>query len=789
VFADERFDLQIDLEIFDGSIRSAKRHFFQINPEALFEPSPNVLFEDVSSRFLDESLRLRGDDATDLQVQEFRVLGAAPRSGACVGLGWVPVSVSPIRHVVFARSSKSIGDFESRRQRSLAVVQRVSQWCRVRNAAMCTRVLRAYRVCWLVALSVLLSVGVSRAESCPAARAWVTRCAASGPGELSVVFCPEGRLVVDAVVGDTSPLQIDISRGDGAAFRRVGEHRISPVGEFAEWNDVDPRWRAAFDQVTECVRREPPPGTAGVADPTHQEGRAAPFAPFGGGATPGEGWRLWAGLLCGVVLLVRRLERATVRERGQQLAIGIGLFLVALGYRYTTAPFDFFHQNGQGPLWVLDALCSGGSPYGSGNAEIFGGPLWWFSGAPSETFFWTQSVLGALGPPSVWLLARSLGLAQGPALALALVPIVEPMLARMAGSESYYATMLHLNMPVAAMMASATRAHAGRQRTIEAVLIIFGSGLLISQAARVHPLGWLPAALLPAIAALGHGTWRPRLARAATLSLLVGVVVLATTGAQLFETFGAGIGVKWRPAISVGGFDPLMSWLAVGWVLVIALAIRHPGPGAGLLVLAAAGTAWSATHKMFGLPPPAIRAAYGLLFAPIVLAGLAALIAELSRAAGVRVATGVSLALAGGVLVTGSTSVYDPLLERPTDVLEQRAARIWAEDLPGSANVTFLSRAGQRVLSLPLYGRCAAGRPADHFLSTTHPPPRREVYYYYRSSLCATDDGSAFCDEVERDLTLTQIFETALPARASMFGLDYARDPVVVSLYRVERSP
>ena len=94
--------------------------------------------------------------------------------------------------------------------------------------------------------------------------------------------------------------------------------------------------------------------------------------------------------------------------------------------------------------------------------------------------------------------------------------------------------------------------------------------------------------------------------------------------------------------------------------------------------------------------------------------------------------------------------------------------------------VTHVSRAGLRVLHLPLYPPLIAVDPLPNV------PPDR-CLYYVRASICSTPEGRPACDALERRLTFVDMARATFPARPSFRKLDYDRPQVDCFLARVVR--
>jgi hypothetical protein len=165
----------------------------------------------------------------------------------------------------------------------------------------------------------------------------------------------------------------------------------------------------------------------------------------------------------------------------------------------------------------------------------------------------------------------------------------------------------------------------------------------------------------------------------------------------------------------------------------------------------------------------AVHAAYERLYVAALLAGAAAVLAGVPRS---RLGHTGCAALVVAAALGAAAAARDALTRLPTDALEQRAVRALRDRLPDGAAVSFVGRAGDRVLTLPLYGACAARDLEANALRAGEPPPALATdAYYLRSSLCVTADGRDACDAIERAATLAPLDRFELPPRASMVGL------------------
>jgi hypothetical protein len=324
------------------------------------------------------------------------------------------------------------------------------------------------------------------------AEAWAARCPAERGLAATVSFRAEALLVFELA---PSGLQVEVRPDSPKSFRHAGAIGVSPIGEFADWNQAPAAQQAALETFVACAAADPTLAFTGA--PLSALERSAHRA---GAVVVAVPWLLLGGLAA----LAAALWRA--RELRRRLPLLAGLFGGALALRAVLLPWAFFHQNGQGPLWIDYALGEP-SPYGPGYREVFGWAARWAldgAHAPDRAVFAAQAVLGALVVPAGWLLANRAGARPALGLVVALLLALDPSLARAAQSESYYATLASLLfLATAALSLGACRPSHGalgapaaseRIGSVSFGLGVLGAGLFIAQAARLHPIGWVAAA-------------------------------------------------------------------------------------------------------------------------------------------------------------------------------------------------------------------------------------------------------------------------------------------------------
>lgn len=627
--------------------------------------------------------------------------------------------------------------------------------------------------------------GGPSATTCEASvLSWAARCASRQSLDVAAVQCPEENVVLLDLRGEPE-LRVELQHSPGPSFRRMGSWGVSPVGDFADWNQVARSMRDRFDKVTACALAEE---IGRDASGSVRSSRPAPLPPNAltvGNSVP---WLLLAALACALASLWPARRSVAWRRR---LLAGSVLALGTLALRSLLLPTLFFHQNGQGPLWVSALVSPQHHPYGPGYRAVFGW-LRWFVREPDRGVFFVQGVLASLSVPCAAFIARRLGASRALAGALALAVAVDPILGRLSRSESYYGVGSSLLFVATALLAAALTAP--RMRSPGFALPAVAAGLVIAQHALVHPVGWLAAALCPAVLLLGPGHWRRRVRRTAAALLIVAAVVAVLAAPAMVAVIRSPFGSHWMGDHGRGfqGFARL----------------RHVGPGLIYVVLLAAAVGASARSKLrgalqalvlvaafavavvadavgFGVTVPWVHQAYLRLYAPVavVLAASTLLRLPRSRAEGRALAGAVALAS-----VLFAAAAWPAWTKAPTDALEQEVVRGWRRGL-SAGQVAYLERSGQRIQVLPFYrgGSSEGAEPlilrAGEFAEDITRQGRRP--FYVHTSLCSTAGGREFCDRIEQRYQMTRLREVILPAVPSMVGFAYDAPTVRVTLYRV----
>ncbi|MCA9641959.1 MAG: hypothetical protein H6718_09545 [Polyangiaceae bacterium] len=600
---------------------------------------------------------------------------------------------------------------------------------------------------------------------CPEQEAWAKRCD-SEDFRFEVQACPDGVIVGTARIRGKTKLPVELKPASEQSFRRVGDTGVQPIGEFPDWNAQPTPQRDTLDAMLACVEHAGPPPFP-VADTEEPKGKSPRL--------------LLAGLLLLAVALGLRVSLTPTSARKhlfkESLAV-CGFAIAVFGIRWWLVPPAMFHQNGQGPLWVLFALDSPSTPqvYGPGYAEMTG----WLAARvdPELAVYLISATLFALMLPAAFAIARSVGLGRVPTWALIGSLAVHPLGARLAGSESYYATLPGLAMLACLAMVLAVQPehelHAPRRRWLF-ITGTLAAATLIAQAARVHPVGWSALACLAFVPLSIPGPLRRRLFRTAMLCGAIAVLVLGTSALEMLRVLAGEIGQKWLPRSAFSWTRLLLTLSAFPALAVLGRRRRAVLPAfAFCLVLGLL----SASHPIPGAAPRIAHAMYWL-YLPALLGTFACWLAQLGS-----LARSVGCACAVGVTLGAGWEYRANYLTLATDALEIRAANIWKRELPVGSYVAYVSRAGRRVMLMPFYDdtKIEGVRITDETGSIAPAPE----LYYYRSSVCSTDEGRALCRKVESDFELTPIEEHTFPSVASLQHLPMGSEPVRVGLFKAK---
>jgi hypothetical protein len=401
--------------------------------------------------------------------------------------------------------------------------------------------------------------------------------------------------------------------------------------------------------------------------------------------------------------------------------------------------------------------------------------------------FVAQEFLAMLAVGAVYSVARALGVSRRSAWAGTMVFALEPMLGRLARSESYFAAAFSLAMlACAALHASSLRARVREPRAWIGAAV---AGVLLATAITIHPVAWVPAAMVPAVLLLRIGRRKERIVSALSSGAIVAACVAAIALGPVLAVLHGSLGAQWGSSTPSGTRLAAIGIFVLGpWIVALAMPHRIARWIVPLALLVAASRLARYTVLFGELETVAPARAWRWLFAVTAIAAAAALLARIdSRLRRVRhghfaIGVPVALVLVGIVHAAVTLRATTTL---PTDALEATHFAPWLQSLPAGSRVVYLERAGQMIQELPLYSRCLEGPRVDA-MSNEQPSRMGPGDYWFRSATCATSQGRRACDEMEQRVHLRTIHEERFPARQSMRDLPYDSSDIVSGLYHVE---
>ncbi len=650
-----------------------------------------------------------------------------------------------------------------------------------RSAMLAPTLVRAARfragAAFAAGVLVLLLTSGARADEapCPAAVArWVARAALETGTPMRTVVCPRGLVVVRLEPSGAPPLVVDIEEGDGPSFRRAGRFRLTPHAEVDDFWTLPRGEVDAFERFAAWVAGHPGDMVfAASALPAWVRGVVPDV-----GIALGGPWLLLAAL---ALVLVARVRR--VRPASSDLRVALPLFAAALVLRLVFGAWGPLHINGQGPLWIQSAMPhEAPSFYGPGYAEVFGWLARLAGTAPDAAIFAANGVLSALAVTLAFAIARRAGLSRPVALLAAVWLAIDPVAIRMAATETYLVPIIALTLASGALGLHAMNHAAGKEWS-RAMALALASALLTTQAARVHPSGWVPAMLAPMTALACPRAVRLgwRLVAVGALYALTAVGIVVTSARALLDV-GEHIaaGDLYHPA----ALPPSHGVLAI--VVVIALAMLCRPKGRWLAVVGTAQVAALLVTRLNYAQGDLWLQANERLYVALPVIALAASLPE-----GWLKVSSARAWVAGLTLVVLVAWWPAGLLRRTTQQQEYAWTRAWLSTLPPDCRTVHVAFAGHHELLLPTYA--ASPRPPSAFLridarQAVDLEPLRlttRCTYYLHTSLCATGDGRPACDEVERTLELAPVARASFPAVADSSWSDLGTDPVEVAVSRV----
>jgi hypothetical protein len=487
------------------------------------------------------------------------------------------------------------------------------------------------------------------------------------------------------------------------------------------------------------------------------------------------------GLACLALLLAARLRIASARTRRSTAPLLVVAMLATFVLRRFAVPPAWFHQNGQGPTWLVALDAPSRWSYGPGFGEVFQ-PVQWLAGAnPAPTLFFEQGLWCAAAVGALWVATRLTGVATQIAWAVALVTAIEPTLARASGSESYFATTHALLALASATLALAAEFDAKPLQLAGAI----GAACLAGEAARVHPYAFAAAPAVPAVllahrrfATLGRG-------RIAAIAVTFVATLLALEALATYHRIWQPSTSHWRARVGTLA-QPVESAFAIALIALAALAARQRVRGIGFVAIAAIYglVAWRSRLQLAHVHP-AVDAAYAAMLATPVVPLVARGVSDLAGAANAtRVAVGLAVISSIHVAIA-----WKPVTTLATDAREVELVEGWRQSLPAGGSIRFLSRAGNHTTTFPLRDASAVELIASTAGDRSSGDEVEASTHYLHSSVCSTDEGRATCDAIESHLRLEPVARASLPARPSQFDLPYDRGEVPIVLYRIVGGP
>ena len=603
--------------------------------------------------------------------------------------------------------------------------------------------------------------------------AWVEDAGRSARVPIRAVACTPDRLKLRLEPEGAQPLQVEITRSPEGAFQRVGGLGLSPVLQVDDFQQVPAARREPFERFARWLDEHADQVT--FADSALPALMRAPAARVG--YRPGAAWLLLAAALLAVLARLRAPRTAS----GDRASVA-ALLALALPLRMALGAWGPLRINGLGPLWIMAAAVNPGEAgaYGPGYAEIFSPLVRHLPLPPDVAVFAANAVISSLLPALLFALARLLGVDRRRALVVGLALALDPVSIRIAATESYVPVIAALTA-AASVAAAAAVIHAARRETGRAVALALAAGCFCAQAARVHPVAWIPVALAPLAAAAVPGlALRARLGLGAAVTAVCGATVLLSSAPQLLHVYE---GILSGEMMEATWMAPRLGVAALAGIAALVLVARPRWPLAvgALSALAVAGTRHNYGQSVLW------QASFDRLYLGTLLVTAAALIpAPLARTRALVPAA------AAALLALFARRAPDVLQGRTTDHEEYRWARGWLAGMPPSCRVAYVAFAGRRNLFLPTY---AASPPlavdAIARMDGREPLDAQAVLgpvgctYYLRTSLCSSAEGRPVCEDVERQLVLDPVARASFAAVPSNRWLSYDREVVEAVVARV----
>ncbi len=622
-----------------------------------------------------------------------------------------------------------------------------------------------FAVLALIGTVAVPAVGLAQPSCTRDVETWGQSCADRTGISLTVRFCDVDAIVLRAGTEGFEEHDYEIRGNPEGMFRDVGGIGLAPIGSFV-WDEAPPGMHQTFDALVECLEH-------GVPEAASFRGVQSP---------PGRLWLLPLALVLVAFVFERRRRGAHVHWRvGATLG---GIVVATLFARVALVGFGFFHQNGQGPMWVDYALCHA-SLYGAGYYEVFGVSASLGGHSPELGIFWWNALLVATIPATVWLMARAIGADPKLAAACALIVALDPAAARVGGSESYYGATAALLCLATATLAWGARM--ARRRDPVFLAAVAATGLVVALAVRVHPVTWPAALFVPGVLLFTPGPLRARIVRTCAAVAGIAVVVLVVAGPSLAETATGAVGDQWFARREDAPPLPF-ELLGIGGALLVAgLAWRRGRqPLLGLALFLGAVATLTIATGLHNWTPYVLAGLQRLYIAPIAVGALA-LLSPLARRKRGDAMGAIVLVIVACVWFSSNAGAW---LLRPTDGLELDLAREWRDEIPSDSTVAHLWRAGNWILDLPL-SDCVPSHPTNVAFMVGDQTPNLATIegptFLYIGALCSVEPGDAVCEAARARFPLETFVEYELPAVPSLGHLQYPDPSVTVGLYRVVR--
>ena len=455
------------------------------------------------------------------------------------------------------------------------------------------------------------------------------------------------------------------------------------------------------------------------------------------------------------------------------------LLALALALRLWLGLWAPLHINGQGPLWIGAAAVRPAmlAAYGPGYPEVFSAITALARGSPDVAIFTANAVGSSAIPVLAFALARIAGLERDRALFGAAVLAIDPIAVRFSASESYFVSIAVLTLASSTAIAAAVRV---RSRLLAGAWI-FAAALFAMQAARIHPVAWVPVGLCPLAALLG-GPGVPLSRRLAWLvvALVVLTITISVTSAASLAG-AADDATRYAQGISHRIGRPIVIVL-IGLAFAIMRARHWP-----LVLVGALSLAIDLVLRPIYGQSDVWQACFDRLFLAMPILAAAAAIPLRWFHGRLR------LVWAAAVLVLAARIAWS-VPPPTTEQIEYRWLRDQLARLDGECRVASVSRAGRRVLYLPWYVMAPQPeRTPARWFSVASPVALAEAARHGRclrwvhTSLCDSEDGRPLCGAIESAVTLTEIASLEIDAVPS--ARDYAYDAPIVRVGMYEVTP